>query len=53
MIDVYKKKVNIYAPVDLNDRLYEQEISLQQPYRNFASKKKDSLNVAILCDIPN
>ena len=24
-------KVNIYAPVDANDQLYEQETSLQQP----------------------
>ena len=40
MIDVYKKKnVDIYAPVDANDQLYEQEISLKQPSSNFASIK--------------
>ena len=40
MIDVFKKNVDIYALVDVNDKLYEQEISLQQPYRNFASIKE-------------
>ena len=32
--------VDIYALVDVNDQLYEQKISLQQPYRNFASIKE-------------
>ena len=43
MIDVYQKNVDIYAPVDGNDQLYEQEISLQGPYRNFASIKEGFL----------
>ena len=29
-----------YAPVDVNDQLYEQEISLLRPYGNFASIKE-------------
>ena len=33
------KYVDICAPVDANDQLYEQEISLQQPSPNFASIK--------------
>ena len=33
------KNVDIYAPVDANDQLYEQEISLQKPSPNFASIK--------------
>ena len=37
MIDVFQKNVDIYVLVDVNDQFYEQEISLQQPYRNFAS----------------
>ena len=31
--------VDIYAPVDANDQLYKQEISLQQPSPYFASIK--------------
>ena len=33
------KNVDIYAPVDANDQLYEQEISSQQPSLYFASIK--------------
>ena len=28
----------MYAPVDVNDQLYEKEISLLRRYRNFASE---------------
>ena len=33
------KNFDIYALVDANDQLYEQEISLHQPSPNFASMK--------------
>ena len=36
---IKKKNVDIYAHVDANDQLYEQEISLQQPSPYFASIK--------------
>ena len=47
------KYVDICAPVDANDQLYEQEISLQQPSPNFASINKDFVNVSTLCNIPS
>ena len=53
MIDVFKKNVDIYAVVDVNDQLYEQEISLQQPYRNFASIKEGFTECCNFMHIPN
>ena len=37
---MFIKKAHVPSSVDVNYPLYEQEIFLQQPYRNFASVKE-------------
>ena len=51
MIDVYQKNGGIDSPVDVNERLYEQEISLLRPYRDFVLIKEGFLKCVDLCDI--
>ena len=48
----FSKNVGIYALVEVNDQLYEQEISLQQPYRNFASIKEGFIECYNFMHIP-